>query len=88
MKEFYSKVQIIAYYNLDGYYTVFEYNPLHNKTFNNVNVEIKTEIRKVCGMSFEEDVIYIDGEEPIACELVQTNINNNTLVLSICQDWG
>lgn len=88
MKEFYSKVQIIALYNLDGGYIIFKENLLHNKIFNNVNVEIKTEKRKICGMTFEEDVIYIDGEEPIRCELVRTDVYNGTLILRICQDWG
>ena len=88
MKKFYNKVQIIAYYNLDGEYLIFECNELHNKTFSNVNVEIKTERRIVCGMTFEEDVICIDGEEPISCELVKTDIYNGTLILRICQDWG
>lgn len=88
MKKFYKKVQIVSYYNLGGDYMVFEDSFLHNKTFNNVNVEIKTQKRKIFDMIFEEEVIYIDGEEPIYCELIRADVYNGTLILRICQDWG
>ena len=88
MKKFYKKVQIVAYYNLDGDYTIFEENELHNKTFNNANVEIKTEMHRICGMTFKQNVIYINEEDPISCELISADVRNNVLILHICQDWG
>ena len=87
-KKYFGKVRIVAYYNLDGDYTVFEDNTLHNKEYYNVSVEIKTEKRKMLDISFESDVIYIEGEEPIECELVRADTCKGTLVLGICQDWG
>ena len=88
MKRKYEKVLILAYYNLDGDYLTFEENDLHNKTFKDVFVEIKTEIRKILGIDFAVDVICIDGEKPIECELVKKEVLGKNLTLSICQDWG
>lgn len=88
MKKFYNKVQIVTYYYINGDFLLFEDNPLHNKTFRNVNVEIKTETRTICGTEYEKDVICIDGEKPISCYLLGTNTYNNNLILMICQDCG
>ena len=83
------KVVIKAYYNLGEEYILFPDNPLHNKTYENVNVEIKEATRKICNIDFIFDVVEIEGEEPIDCELVGTQINpDGTLVIKICEDWG
>lgn len=82
MKE--KRVVLRCCYNLSGEYLPFEHNPLHGKTFNNVNVEITKETTFV-----ECDVIKIEGYEPIECELVrQHKTADGTLLIFICQDWG
>lgn len=88
MKRKYDKVLILAYYNLDGDYLSFAENDLHNKILKNVCVEIKTEVRTLMGIDFAVDVICIDGEEPIECELVSKEVHGKDLTLNICQDWG
>lgn len=89
MKETYKKVEIVAYYGLEGRYNhVFEHNPLHGKTYENVNVEIETKTSEIYGVLFEINVIHIEGEEPIECALLDAEVVDETLILSICQDWG
>lgn len=83
------KVIIKAYYNLGEEYIIFDSNPLHNTSYENVNVTIKEVTKTVCGMNFVMDVIYIDGQDPIECELVSKRQNTDgTLIIGICQDWG
>lgn len=88
MKRKYNEVLILAYYSLDGDYLTWENNELHNKTFKNVCVEVKTEVRTLIGIEFTVDIICIDGEKPIECELVKKDDRGKTLTLHICQDWG
>ena len=89
MKCFSRKVQIVAYYNLDGEYLLFEENPLHGKTFQNVNVSFSQDVRTICGISFAVDIVAIEGCDPIECELVGYRTSaEGTLVISVCQDWG
>lgn len=83
------KVVLQGYYNLDGEYLLFEDNPLHGKTFNDVNVVIAKETKKIAGMTVAYDVVRIGGYEPIECELVgYRRTEDGTLIISICQDWG
>ena len=87
MKE--KKVTIKAYYCLNGEYTTFPHNPLHNKTFENVDVKITNRIEKIAGESYKIDVVKIGKEDPIDCELVsRKKASDGTLVIGICQDWG
>ena len=83
-------VTLRTYYNLKGDYIVFPYNPLHNKTFENVGVLISNKISSYYGMKVSEQVIYITGsnEEPIGCELVGYIEDGDDLIIKICQDWG
>ena len=82
-------VVIRAYYNLDGDYITFPENPLHGKEFHNVNIEFKIKTNIICGVAFDWDVIEIEGEEPIECELVdKVYLPDGTLIIKICEDWG
>ena len=83
------KVVLYGYYNLNGEYLVFDDNPLHGKTFSNVNVSISRESKTVAGSAYLVDVIAIEGCETIECELVgYCFAADGTLEISICQDWG
>lgn len=86
----YKKVVLRCYYNLDGEYIQFEHNPLHNQSYENVTVEFKKEAKLICGIKFEFDVVKIEGQEPIECELVGTyhERDTDTLIIKICEDWG
>lgn len=88
MKIFCKEVKILTYYDLEGEYILFPENPLHNKVFENINVNIKNRIVEILNAKYEEQVIYIEGEEPIECELINKFMDKDTLVLEICQDWG
>lgn len=83
------KVVLRGVYNLNGQYLPFEHNPLHGKTYNNVEVSFS---KKICGTGdhkYAVDVVNIEGCEPIECELVgHHTAEDGTLVISICQDWG
>ena len=83
------KVLLQAYYDLDGEYLPFPDNPLHGKVFENVDVKFATRIDTIGGLNFEVDVIEIEGQEPIECELVgRKNAPDGTLIIKLCQDWG
>ncbi len=82
------KVTLQAYYNLDGEYLLFDCNPLHNTSYENVNVEIKTITKTICNIDLDMDIINIDGQPPIECELVNYYESNGELFIQICQDWG
>ena len=83
------KVLLQAYYDLNGEYLVFPDNPLHNQTFENVDVKISKTTNTICGIRFAVDVITISGQEPIECKLVSRRKNaEGTLVIQLCQDWG
>lgn len=86
----YSKVTLRTFYNLHGEYMRFDSNPLNNQTYENVEVEFKEKTRTICGIDFVEDVVEIEGQEPIECELVGTyhEPESDTLIIKICQDWG
>ena len=85
----YKKVILQAYYGLDDGYFEFPQNPLHGKTFYNVNVEFSETTQIIHGIEFVWDVIEIEGEEPIECELVgQIHRTDGTLIIQICEDWG
>lgn len=83
------KVVLRGVYNLNGSHLPFEHNPLHGKTYNNVEVSFS---KKICGTGdhkYVVDVVNIEGCEPIKCELVSHYEEpDGTLVISICQDWG
>lgn len=83
------KVVLQGYYYLDGNYLPFEENPLHGKTYNDVDISISTKKREMAGVAHEVDVINIEGCNPIECELVDCHkTTDGTLLISICQDWG
>ncbi len=90
-KKIYKKVRLEGMYSLDDGYISFPDNPYHGKEFENVSVTIKKETQTWHGIQVEVDVILIDCQEPlkIECELVKKkNLEDGTLVLQICQDWG
>ena len=82
------KVIIKAYYNLGGDYILFEDNPLHNSTYENVEVSIEETVRIIAGIEFLVNEICIEGNDPINCELVGYQKAEDTLLIKICQDWG
>jgi hypothetical protein len=82
------KVIIKAYYNLGEEFLLFPDNSLHGKSYENVSVVIKNKIREICGISYESDIIEIEGEEPIECQLLDAVDIEGLLLLKICQDWG
>lgn len=83
------KVLLRGYYNLDGEYLPFADNPLHGKTFSNVDVSFSEHTRNIGGVAYVSDIVNIEGCEPIECELVgHHKTADGTLVISICQDWG
>lgn len=83
------KVILKTYYCLDGDYSVFEYNPLHNQEYKDVNVVISKKKKVMCGIQFVMDVVTIEGQEPIECELVNKyTMIDGTMVIGLCQDWG
>lgn len=85
----YHKVKIQTYYNLDGDFIPFAENPLNDASYDNVDVKIKRETRSVCGLDCMCDVVRIEGQEPIECELVgKSKLPDGTLIIKICQDWG
>lgn len=77
-----------AYYDLDETYIEFPENPLHGRVYNDVDVEFDEVTRKICGIDFVFDVIKIEGEEPIECELLDYYYSNGALIIELCQDWG
>lgn len=82
-------VVLHGYYNLDGNYLLFDENPLHGKTFSDVDVSFSQNVRTIGDIDFVSDVVLIEGCEPIECELVgHRKLADGTLVVSICQDWG
>ena len=83
------KLVLKTFYSLDGELLVFPQNPLHNATYENVNVKIEKGLYTVAGENYAVDVVSIEGHEPIECELISRRKNpDGTMVLSICQDWG
>lgn len=83
------KVILKAYYGLNGEYISFPENPLHNKTFENVDVKITGRTDTIGGINFHVDVISVGNEEPIDCELIsRRTMPDGTLIIGICQDWG
>ena len=85
----FGKVQIKAYYDLDGEYILFPDNPLHGKTFENVTVTFKTKRHIIGDTSFLLNIIEIEGQEPIECELLGSRkLPDGSLLIEICQDWG
>lgn len=83
------KAVIKAYYNLDGEYILFDSNPLHDTSYENVEVIIKEEEKMMCGIGFIVDIVEISGQEPIECELIGIHRDSDsTLIIRICQDWG
>lgn len=83
-----TKAIIKAYYNLGEELILFPDNPLHNQTYENVEIEIKNEIHEICGIPFDVDIVEIEGQEPIECQLIGTTDCDGTLIIKICQDWG
>ena len=82
-------VVLWTYYNLDGEYIPFPENPMHGKEYRNVEVGLQEKINVIHGVEFITDVICIEGEEPIECELVgEIPVNGDSLIIKICQDWG
>lgn len=85
----FKKVVLKTYYNLGGDLISFPDNPLNNQTYENVEVDIKQVIYETSGIEFEADVIEIEGQKPIECELVGCfEPYDGTLIIKICQDWG
>ena len=83
------KLVIKALYDLNGEYIIFPDNPLHNTTYENVDVKIEKKEWKIGGESYMVDVITISGQDSIECELVSRHKDEDgTLTLKICQDWG
>ena len=83
-----NKVILKTYYNLDGDYILFEDNPLHNQSYDNVKVETKRVTRTVCGIEYTTDVVEIEGRKPIECELLSVFELDDMLIIKLCQDWG
>lgn len=85
----FDKVQIKAYYDLNGEYIIFPDNPLHGKSYENVTVEFKISKRTIGDTSFLLNIIEIEGQEPIECELIgNRKLPDGSLLIEICQDWG
>ena len=83
------KLILKALYCLNGDYIPFPQNPLHNTTYENVDVKIGKRTEMLCGETYVIDVISIGEQEPIECELVSSRRDaNGTLTIGICQDWG
>lgn len=83
------KLLIRTYYGLHGDYIEFPDNHLNGKTYENVNVKLKRETRTIHGLDFTIDIVDIEGQEPIECELVARRKDvSGTLIIDICQDWG
>lgn len=83
------KLVLKTFYSIDGELLVFPQNPLHNTTYENVNVTMGRSAYTIGGENYMVDVISIEGHEPIECELISRRKNpDGTMVLSICQDWG
>ena len=82
------KAIIKAYYDLAGDIISFPDNPLHDKLYENVEIVFKHDIHEICGIPFEVDIIEIEGQEPIECELIDTVDVGEALIIKICQDWG
>ena len=84
------KVVLQTYYNLDGDYMLFDDNPLHGKTFENVGVVVSDKITSYGGFKVKEQVIYLteSNERPIECEFIGCAEDDDTLIVKLCQDWG
>ena len=84
-----NKAVIKAYYDLNGDLISFPDNPLHDTSYENVNIEFKKESHKISDIEFVFDIVEIEGQEPIECELIGKSTNpDGTLIIKICQDWG
>lgn len=82
-------LQIKTFYNLNGSNIAFPDNPLNGTIYRNADVTISTEKRELYGQTFLVNVVKINNEEPIECELVRFNKDADGIwVLGICQDWG
>lgn len=85
----FKNVILKAYYNLGEEFLLFEDNPLHDKSYEDVEVKFKHEIHTISGISFDVDIVEIEGQEPIECQLVGKHTDSDgTLIIKICQDWG
>ena len=82
------KVVLRTYYNLEGSYIPFDYNPLNNVSYEDVEVTIKQTKRTIMGINFNVDVIEISGQETIECELIDYVDICDNLLIQLCQDWG
>lgn len=83
------RVVLKGYYNLGDEYLVFEENPLHGKTYDDVEVSIDTKLYNRSYGTIVYDVVNIEGCEPIECELVNCyRTTDGTWNIGICQDWG
>lgn len=82
------KVILKTYYCLNGEYILFDSNPLHNQSYDNVEVKFKEVTQTICDVDYIWDVIEIEGQEPIDCELIGMMELDDKLVIKICQDWG
>lgn len=83
------KIEIKAFYHLDDGYIPFPDNPLDGKSYENVEVTFEKDCLIVGGTSYRVDVIKIEGQEPIECELLsKRKTSDGTLEIRLCQDWG
>ena len=82
------KVVLQTYYNLAGDYILFDSNPLHDTSYENVRVIVTKEVIHLTKMDIVINVIRIDGQDPIECEFIDYIEYDDTLILRLCQDWG
>lgn len=70
--------------------SIFHLKKIHyqEKTYENVSIFLKKEIHEICGIKFKVDIIKIQNEEHIECEVISHVLINDTLIIKLCQDWG
>ena len=74
-------VRIETYYSLSGSHILFPDNELNGRVYHNADVVISAEKRNIYGQTFVVDVITINQNPPIECELVRTRKDANGLLI-------
>lgn len=81
-------IKILTYYRLGDSLIPFSDNPWNNIVFYNAKVVVTQEKRSVGTHQFLVDIIKINDDITIECEVVGARKENGWFVIKICQDWG
>lgn len=84
----YKKIKLQNWYNLNGEYIRMLDAELDGTVYENASVKFSKSKKTICGTDFIWNVVHIEGQEPIECELLSQRMQEDMLIINICQDWG